>query len=94
MSLIDWSDPDEMLGLLIDYVADEAGASGDDGDRAAWLQDLRGELEKIAGDDTDHLARALREMRNEQPDEFAGDVVLTHIDDCIEELRRISEATR
>lgn len=94
MSLIDWSDPDEMLGLLIDYVADEAGASGGDSDRAAWLQDLRGELETIAGDDTDHLARALREMRNAQPDEFAGDVVLTHIDDCIVELRRISETTR
>ena len=35
MSLIDWSDPDEMLGLLTEYVADEDSACHLDRARAA-----------------------------------------------------------
>ena len=47
MSLIDWSDPDEMLGLLIEYVNDEAVASNDP-DRAELLRGFLSELEILA----------------------------------------------
>jgi hypothetical protein len=51
MSLIDWSDPDEMLGLLIEYVADETVASHDDLDRADFLNQFvtRAPLHRRAG---------------------------------------------
>jgi hypothetical protein len=90
MTLIDWSDPDEMLGLLIDYVADEAIASRD-ADRSHFLQQLSRELAAAAeqGFETaDRIELTLREIRDSQPREFAADEVMTHMDDCIEELRR------
>ena len=92
MSLIDWSDPDEMLGLLVEYVADEAVASYDDPDRAHFLNQLSRELVAISGQDfesVDRMALTLSEIRDAQPREFAGDPVMAHVEACIEELRRI-----
>jgi len=91
MSLIDWSDPDEMLGLLVEYVTDEAVASFD-ADRAEFLRSLVSELENLAGQDfasVDQIADALREIRGSQPGEFLTDGVIAHVDACIEELHRI-----
>lgn len=90
MSLIDWSDPDEMLGLLVEYVADEALACAD-ADRAEFLRALRGDLEHLARQEQapDEIADALTEIRNGQPREFLADPVIEHLDACIEELHRI-----
>ena len=93
MSLIDWSDPDEMLGLLRDYVADEANVSHKDPERTAFLRELSEELEAIIGRElgtSDAIDHALVEIRSELPDECAGDPVIDHLDACIEELRRIA----
>jgi hypothetical protein len=92
MSLIDWSDPDEMLGLLVEYVTDEALTENDDADRADFLRGLSRELENLSGQDfasVDQIANAIREIRASQPREFLNDDVIAHVDACIEELHRI-----
>ena len=91
MSLIDWSDPDEMLGLLVEYVADETVASHDP-DRAHFLNQLSRELGAIAEWDfesVDRIELTLREIHDSQPREFASDPVMAHLEACIEELHRI-----
>jgi len=97
MSLIDWSDPDEMLGLLVEYVADEAVAAHDDADRAHFLTELSRELDAMADRDfesVEGIELALRELHDGQPREFAGDPVLTHVAACVEELQRIGTENR
>ena len=91
MSLIDWSDPDEMLGLLIDYVDDEAIASHDAA-RSNFLHELSRELGSVADRGFSSAARmeqTLREVHDAQPPEFAADEVMAHMEACIEELHRI-----
>jgi hypothetical protein len=91
MSLIDWSDPDEMLGLLIDYVDDEAIASHDAA-RSNFLNELSRELAAVADRRFTSAARieqTLREVHDAQPSEFASDEVMAHMEACIEELHRI-----
>jgi hypothetical protein len=93
MSFIDWSDPEEMLGLLVEYVADEARTSQDDPARVAFLQTLLAGLERLADAEleaVDQIAQALGEVRRSQPIEFVADPVIDHLDGCIEELQRIA----
>ena len=93
MSLIDWSDPEEMLGLLLEYVADEALMSHKDPERARFLDDLSRDLATVAEQDFDSvelIAHALREVCDSQPKEMAEDPVMTHVEACIEELERIN----
>lgn len=93
MSLIDWSDPDEMVGLLVEYVADEALTENDDADRADFLRDLSRELGNLSArdfDGVDQIVEAIREIRAAQPREFLSDDVIAHLDACIEEVHRIS----
>jgi hypothetical protein len=95
MSLIDWSDPDEMLGLLVDYVADEASASHADRARARYLRTLSRELGDLADQSpatAQRVAQALWEIRSSQPEDFVSDPVIEHFDACIEELHRIGRA--
>jgi hypothetical protein len=93
MSLIDWSDPEEMLGLLVEYVADVTVESHDDADRVHFLNQLSRELGAIAEHDfesVDRIALALREIHDSQPREFANDPVMAHVEACIEEHHRIA----
>ena len=95
MSLIDWSDPEEMLGLLVEYVRDETAAAHADVERARFLDQLSRELEAVAGESCDSLEsveRALLGICDSQPVEFADDPVMTHVEACIEEIRRIASA--
>lgn len=92
MSLIDWSDPDEMLGLLVEYVADEAVASEDDSGRANFLDHLTLELTAAAERDfqsVEQMVATLRDIQESQPREFAHDSVMSHVAACIDELDRI-----
>ena len=93
MSFIDWSDPEEMLGLLAEYVADEALAEREDRDRATFLDALSSQLTALASMADELPAKAaverLRDIYESQPVEFAEDVALSHVDDCIQELERI-----
>ena len=95
MSLIDWSDPEEMLGLLVEYVADES-IGETDADRAAFLRELWRDLEDLSGrqfESVNGIVDAICEIRAAQPAEFLSDAVITHVDACAEELRRIGSDT-
>ena len=91
-TLIDWSDPEEMLGLLCEYVADERLDAQDD-ERVRFLAELSSELAGLAvrapDRPADELIEQLRSIDAFQREDFAGDPVLTHVEACIEELERI-----
>jgi hypothetical protein len=92
VSMIDWSDPDEMLGLLIEYVADESVASSEDADRYQFLNQLSRDLAAIVDLDfesVDRIELALREILTSQPREFSSDSVMAHVEACADELHRI-----
>lgn len=94
MTFINWADSDEMLGLLVEYVADERSESQSDPARRAFLTELSAELADMT-DGIRELSAAeaagrLRDIRASQNDDFLGDPVLIHIEDCIEELQRIA----
>jgi hypothetical protein len=96
MSLIDWSDPEEMVGLLIEFVDDEAIAAHGDRERSQFLIELARALRAV-GPDFDSIGQiemALREIHDAQPRDFAGDPVLVHVEACIEELQRIRTGNR
>jgi len=93
MSFIDWSDHEEMLGLLAEYVADESLAEHEDRERAQFLGALSSQLTELAtmaeGLPPSAAIERLRGIYDAQPPEFATDPALTHLDDCIQELERI-----
>jgi len=94
MSLIDWSDPEEMLGLLAEFVADERLAEQDDRRRARFLGALSAALSAMASRGEGLSAQAmidrLRDIYDGQPSEFSADPALVHLEDCIQELERIA----
>ena len=97
MSLIDWSDPEEMLGLLVEYVDDEAADSHHDPDRSHFLKQLSRELGTVARADVltaGGTESSLRNIVDSQPADFAGDPVMSHLEACIEELQRIESVNR
>ncbi len=97
MTLIDWSDPEAMLGLLIEYVDEEADSTRNDPERSGFLQQLSQDLLAAAEEDFDvpeEIARSLQEIHDSQPREFAGDPVMVHVEACIEEITRIARGTQ
>ena len=97
MSFIDWSDPEEMLGLLSEYVIDEYSESND-ATRSGFLQALSAELDALASHASELSVREainqLRIHRDSQPAELCDEPALIHMDDCIAELERISREAR
>ena len=93
MTFINWSDSEEMLGLLCEYVADEKSDSQNDHVRVRFLAELSADLADLAdrapGMSADEAIERLRAIHASQADDFAGDPVLTHVEACIEELERI-----
>jgi hypothetical protein len=94
MTFIDWSDPEEMLGLLAEYVADERAGEGEDRERAEFLDDLGAALMDLVPQAQEwsvlEVGERLRELRDSQAPEFRGDPALVHLEDCIQELERIA----
>jgi len=93
MTFIDWSDADEMFGLLCEYIADERAYAKGDAERRRFLAELGDELADLAQEfsvlpEADAIAK-LQEIHRSQPAEFADDHVLVHVHDCIAELERI-----
>lgn len=93
MTFIDWSDSEEMLGLLSDYVLDEKSDLENDDARRMFLSELSAELADLAGRaggmSIDEAIDGLRAVLESQIEDFAGDPVLDHVEACIEELERI-----
>lgn len=92
MTFIDWSDSEEMLGLLSDYVSDARGEAKAGSARESFLAELSAELleltERASAMSSEETMARLREIYDSQRD-FADDPVLTHVAACIEELERI-----
>jgi len=83
MTFIDWSDSEEMIGLLIEYVADVRNESDDE--RRKFLTDLLADLKA----EQLNLERLQTIYESVDPN-FKNDDVVVHLHDCIEELRRIN----
>ena len=98
MSFINWSDPEEMLGLLSEYVIDEYVESNEDATRSGFLCALSTELGVLALHASElsvpQAIDQLRIIRDSQPPELRDDPALIHMEDCIEELERISANAR
>lgn len=96
MTTIDWSDPAAMFGLLCEFVAEERVSGAEDEAREAFLAGLLDDLDDLASrfaDLTpDETLDELRALRAAQSDDFSGDEVLVHIDDCIVELERLNRS--
>ncbi|HYK01240.1 MAG TPA: hypothetical protein VE974_05745 [Thermoanaerobaculia bacterium] len=94
MTFINWSDPEEMLTLLVEYVSDELSQAAHDRGRTEFLTDLLEELAALENDfgalSPDASIAALRSIHEAQPGEFLADPVLVHVEACIEELARIN----
>ena len=92
MSIIDWSDPEEMLGLLVDSVRDELMEERSDRERAKFLRSLSDALEALALQSPLPPGRILARLRivaAARPPAFREDPALVHVRDCISELERI-----
>ena len=93
MTFIDWSDPEEMLGLLIEYVADERAETRQDRERTSFLSEVLAELTDLSDNvrtmPPDEVIMRLRAVHGSQSIAFPRDPVLVHVEHCIEELERI-----
>jgi predicted ATPase len=89
---IDWSDPEDMFQLLLEYVGDERSATVDAQRRRFLAQVARslGTLqERFASLDARAQLEALRELRASAEADFETDDVVQHLDDCVAELERL-----
>jgi hypothetical protein len=84
MTFIDWSDSEEMIGLLIEYVTDEKNGAHGDPKRQKFLSDLLADLQS----ETLNAARLQNIYESIDP-HFKNDDVVVHVHDCIEELKRV-----
>ena len=95
MGFIDWSDPEDMFGLLVDFVADALAEPPSDRDRRRFLRDLLSELQDLEQEQPEltlsTVIRRLKEIRESADREFDDDPVMIHVDDCIEELERVED---
>ncbi len=93
MTFINWSDSEEMVGLLFEYVADERSESHADPARERFLSELSAELAAFADQfmemSADEAIDRLRAIHRFQADDFVGDPVLAHVEACIDEMERI-----
>jgi hypothetical protein len=94
MAFIDWTDPEEMVGLLVEYVADEASETREP-TRRAFLVRLKQQLQALRDVFQDlspsEAINELRIIRQSIDDEFEADSVVEHLSACIEELERIHQ---
>jgi len=95
MTFIDWSDSEGMVGLLVDFVADERKECTADEEREDFLANLLRELttieQRISAIPANQTIRALKGVRDGVAHEFANDPVMVHIEACIEELVRVRD---
>jgi hypothetical protein len=97
MAYIDWSDAENMFGLLVDFVHD-ARSDTDDARRRSFLSRLIAGLEDLQErfDDLPGAAAGfrLREIESAVDEEFAQDPVVEHLRACADELDRIATLSR
>jgi len=93
VTFIDWSDSEGIFGLLVDFVADETAECQSDPERRRFLSDLLAQLRTLAAQVSGIPAsvplQRLRDIQESVDPEFAGDPVMLHLQDCIEEVQRV-----
>jgi hypothetical protein len=92
MTFIDWTDPQDMFDLLVDYVGDQLGEAEEPA-RRGFLAGLLDRLAKMREGLCEHSAleqsHALRALQRSLDAEFSDDPVVQHIEDCAAELERV-----
>ena len=92
MSLIDWTDAEDMFGLLLDYVADQRNDARDLERRQflTTLLDSISELqERFPRLTAAERIETLRELSRSFNGDFEDDPVAQHLDDFAVELDRL-----
>jgi hypothetical protein len=92
MTYIDWSDSEDMFGLLVDFILD-ARSDTEERVRRSFLSRLMADIEALR-EQFDELSgmevvSRLREIQNSIDEEFADDPVVIHLKECADELERI-----
>jgi hypothetical protein len=94
LSFIDWSDPEDMFGLLVEYVMDEQNEA-EDSKRRRFLSGLKRQLEEMqelfVNLPPAEAVNALRAIHRSVAKEFENDPVAQHLEACASELQRIHE---
>jgi hypothetical protein len=97
MAFVDFSDPEDMFGLLIEYVTDELSDAEDSGRRkflSALLESLAELQDEFAAIPLARKVESLRRLHRSVDAEFENDPVVQHLEDCAAELERVSENSR
>lgn len=93
MAFVDFTDPEDMFDLLLDYVTDELSAAADARRRRflAGLLDSLAELtDRAASMAPAQRIASLRDLQRSVDNEFEDDPVVQHLDDCAAELERLA----
>ena len=92
MTFIDWSDPEGMLGLFVELVADERVECLGDTERLSFVEDLLAALRTVEAEVSSvpmsATVQRLRSLRDGVDPEFSDDPVMAHFDDLLDELER------
>jgi hypothetical protein len=93
MTYIDWSDSEDMFGLLIDYIYD-ARSDAEESGRRNFLSGLIKDLEVLQERFNELpgvvVVTRLRDIQNSIDTEFATDPVVEHLGACADELERVN----
>jgi hypothetical protein len=89
MSFIDWSDPEGMFDLFIEFIRDEINDSSGDAARQQFLQHLFKKVSTTESGTVADAIKTLKAIQNAIDEEFKTDPVALHMTDFINELERI-----
>ena len=93
MTFIDWSDADGMIGMLVDFVADERAKCRNDPERLHFVEDVLAQLQAVEANVQEIHAEAtiqsLEVLHGSADSRFSCDPVMLHLKDCIDELERV-----
>ena len=95
MTFIDLSDAEGMIGLYVEFVADERAGCQDDPDRLRFVEELLEQLKPVEANlDPAHLAatvQKLKDLHESADHDFANDPVMVHLNDLVEEIEKAGE---
>lgn len=93
MTFIDWSDGEEMLGLLAEFIREARNECQKDIKRRKFLSKLLRDVRALCGQieslSPEQATSRLRSIYRSMDQDFAGDPVSVHVRDCVEELERL-----
>jgi hypothetical protein len=94
MGFVDFSDAEDMLELLVEYVTDECSGAEDPQRRrflSGLLESVTQLQEGAATMSAAERIECLRDLHASVDPEFGADPVVQHLQDCAAELTRLGE---